>query len=174
MENKQIWTIGHSTRPFDEFVGILKSFNIEMVADIRSTPGSRRYPHFNKEQLIISLPENGIEYVHISGLGGRRKTRADSKNTRWRHTAFRGYADNMETDEFEVAIKDLERLASGKRVALMCSEAVWWRCHRSMVADWLKVEGWLVWHIMGIGKQEEHPFTVPARVVEGKLNYSEI
>ena len=171
MENNEIWTIGHSTRTFEEFVAMLKSFQIELVADIRSYPGSRRYPHFNKEILSSTLPENGIQYIHIQGLGGRRKAHTDSKNTGWRIEAFRGYADYMETDEFETAVKDLERLANDKRVAYMCSEAVWWRCHRSMVSDWLKVNGWTVWHIMGVGKQEEHPYTQPARVVDGRLVY---
>lgn len=172
MDNKQIWTIGHSTRTFEEFVDILHSFQIELVADIRSYPGSRRYPHFNKEILTNTLPENGIEYLHIPELGGRRKTRKDSKNTAWRHDAFRGYADYMETDEFKTAVKELESLANDKRVAYMCSEAVWWRCHRSMVSDWLKAKGWTVWHIMGKGKQEEHPYTQPAKVVDGQLDYS--
>ena len=172
MKNKQIWTIGHSTRTFEEFVAMLQSFDIELVADIRSYPGSRRYPHFNKEILSPTLPENGMEYLHIPGLGGRRKTRSDSKNTGWRHDAFRGYADYMETNEFETAVKDLEHLGSDKRVAFMCSEAVWWRCHRSMVSDWLKMNGWTVWHIMGSGKQQEHPYTAPARIVDGLLDYS--
>ena len=165
MENNEIWTIGHSTRTFEEFVAMLKSFQIELVADIRSYPGSRRYPHFNKEILSSTLPENGIQYIHIQWLGGRRKAHTNSKNTGWRNEAFRGYADYMETDEFETAVKDLERLAGEKRVAYMCSESVWWRCHRSMVSDFLKVHGWNVLHIMAIGKVQEHKYTAPARIV---------
>ena len=172
MKTKEIWTIGHSTRSFEEFVTMLHSFQIELVADVRSYPGSRRYPHFNKEILTKTLPENGIEYVHLLGLGGRRKTIADSNNMGWRHTAFRGYADYMETEEFENAAKELEVLAQAKRVAYMCSEAVWWRCHRSMISDWLKMRGWTVWHVMGTDKKEEHPWTGPARVIDGKLDYS--
>lgn len=169
----EIWTIGHSTHTFEDFTTILKSFEIEMVADIRSFPGSRRYPHFNKEPLAISLPKNGIEYVHLRELSGRRKALKDSKNTVWRVAAFRGYADYMATGEFKKAIVELEVLASKRRVAYMCSEAVWWRCHRSMVSDYLKNEGWRVIHIMGLNKGTEHPYTGPARIVEDKLVYGE-
>jgi uncharacterized protein (DUF488 family) len=166
-----IWTIGHSTRTLEEFVEMLHSFQIEMVADIRSFPGSRRFPHFNKESLEISLPENNIQYCQLKALGGRRKTNPDSKNTVWRHPAFRGYADYMETDAFKEGIKTLEEIALRQRTAYMCSEAVWWRCHRSMVSDYLKVHGWKVMHIMGVGKEEEHPYTAPAKIVNGDLSY---
>jgi uncharacterized protein (DUF488 family) len=171
-QNKNIWTIGHSTRSLDEFIAMLKSFQIELVADIRSFPGSRKYPQYNKEALEISLPQNNIRYFHLKNLGGRRKANPDSKNTAWRHVAFRGYADYMETDAFKEGIKELEKIALKKRTAYMCSEAVWWRCHRSMVSDYLKVNGWTVMHIMGIGKDEEHPYTSPARIVGNKLVYS--
>ena len=110
-QNKTIWTIGHSTRTLDEFIAMLKSFQIEWVADIRSFPGSRRYPHFNKEALEVSLPENNIKYIHFRELGGRRKARPDSINTGWRHTAFRGYADYMETDAFKKTTEELEFIA---------------------------------------------------------------
>ena len=169
---QKIWTIGHSTHPFNEFVAMLKSFQIELVADIRSFPGSRRYPHFNKEILENSLPLNGIEYVHLRELGGRRKTNINSHNTGWRVAAFRGYADYMETELFKKGIKELEYLAGKKTVAFMCSEAVWWRCHRSLVSDYLKFNGWTVIHIMGIGKGEEHPYTSPARIVDNRLVYT--
>ena len=170
---KNIWTIGHSIHPLDEFVLMLKSFRIELVADVRSFPGSKRYPHFNKEALVISLSLNGIEYVHSKGLGGRRKTNTDSGNTGWRLDSFRGYADYMETDLFKKAIEELECLGGKKRVAFMCAEAVWWRCHRSLVSDYLKHQGWTVIHIMGIKKGEEHPYTSPARIVCDQLVYSE-
>jgi uncharacterized protein (DUF488 family) len=170
-ENKTIWTIGHSTRHFEEFVAMLNSFNIELIADIRSFPGSRKFPQFNKEALEISLPQNGIEYVHIKDLGGRRKANFDSKNTGWRSAAFRGYADYMETSFFEDGIKKLVKIASQQRTAYMCSEAVWWRCHRSMVSDYLKLRDWKVMHIMAIEKATEHSYTAPARIVNGKLNY---
>lgn len=173
-ENKTIWTIGHSTRPFEEFVAMLHSFKIEAVVDIRSFPGSRKFPQYNKEALQISLPENKIQYVHLKELGGRRKVSPDSKNTVWRHIAFRGYADYMETNDFKNGIIELEKIAFKQRTAYMCSEAVWWRCHRSMVSDYLKVNGWEVMHIMGIAKEEEHPYTAPARIEKGELTYEEL
>ena len=170
-EEKKIWTIGHSTRPLEEFVSMLHSFNIEMVADIRSFPGSRKFPWYNKEALTISLPQNHIAYMHIKDLGGRRKANPDSKNTAWRHVAFRSYADYMETQDFKNGIRELENIAFIKRTAYMCSEAVWWRCHRSMVSDYLKLHNWKVMHIMSVDKATEHPYTAPARIVDGELNY---
>jgi len=169
--DKTVWTIGHSTRTLEELIEMLHSFKIEMVADIRSYPGSRRYPQFNKEALEISLPENNIQYIHLKELGGRRKENPDSKNTAWRHIAFRGYADYMETDAFKEGIKNLETIALKQRTAYMCSEAVWWRCHRSMVSDYLKVHGWKVMHIMAVAKEEEHPYTAPAKILHGELSY---
>ena len=170
-KNKTIWTIGHSTRPLEEFIAMLHSFKIELIADIRSYPGSRKFPQFNKEALEVSLPQNNIQYVHIKELGGRRKANPDSKNTAWRHVAFRSYADYMETGTFKEGIKELEQIALKQRTAYMCSEAVWWRCHRSMVSDYLKLRGWKVMHIMGMEKATEHPYTSPARIVDNELNY---
>jgi uncharacterized protein (DUF488 family) len=169
---KTIWTIGHSTHPLEEFMAMLESYRIELVADIRSFPGSRRYPHFNKEALQLSLPENGISYTHLKELGGRRKVSPASINTGWRVAAFRGYADYMDTEAFKQGIEELESLAEKQRTAYMCSEAVWWRCHRSLVSDYLKIRGWTVMHIMGIAKAEEHPYTSPAKVVNGVLSYA--
>ena len=174
MENKHlktVWTIGHSTHSLEEFVAMLHSFNIDTVVDIRSFPGSRKFPQFNQEALEVSLPENNIEYILLKKLGGRRKVNPESKNTSWRHAAFRGYADYMETDSFAEGIKELIAIAQQKRTAYMCSEAVWWRCHRSMVSDFLKAEGWDVQHIMQIGKSSEHLYTEPARIVNGELTY---
>lgn len=170
-ENKTIWTIGHSTRSFEELLLMLQSFNIKLVADVRSYPGSRKFPQFNKDALETSLPQTGIQYVHLKDLGGRRKVNPDSKNTAWRHAAFRGYADYMETTAFKDGIKELIAGALNQRTAFMCSEAVWWRCHRSLISDYLKVQGWKVMHIMGVGKAEEHPYTAPAKIVNGKLTY---
>lgn len=170
-EVKVIWTIGHSTRPFEEFFAMLHSFKIESLVDIRSYPGSRRFPQFNKEALEISLPQKNIQYIHLKDLGGRRKVNPDSKNTSWRHLAFRGYADYMETDTFKEGIKILEKIAMKQRTAYMCSEAVWWRCHRSMVSDYLKVHSWNVIHIMSVGKGEAHHYTAPARIEKGQLTY---
>jgi len=170
-DNKTIWTIGHSTHTLGEFIEMLFSFEIKLLADIRSFPGSRKFPQFNKENLEASLPENGIEYIHLKKLGGRRKVNPDSKNTSWRHLAFRAYADYMETEDFKIGIEELEAVAKKQRTAYMCSEAVWWRCHRSMVSDYLKSEGWKVMHIMSAGKEVEHPYTAPAKIVNGRLTY---
>ena len=166
-----IYTIGHSTHTLAEFLAMLKSFDIEVLADIRSLPGSNKYPQFNQENLEVSLPENGITYIHLADLGGRRKINKNSKNTRWRNASFRAYADYMETDAFAKAIENLESIASEKRTAIMCAEAVWWRCHRSMVSDFLKTKGWLVLHIMSVGKVQEHTYTQPAEIIDGQLSY---
>lgn len=168
-----IYTIGHSTHSITEFLGMLQSFDIKILADIRSLPGSRKFPQFNKENLIISLEEAGIQYIHLTDLGGRRKVKKDSKNNRWNNASFRGYADYMETEEFETAILKLKHLALEQPTAYMCSEAVWWRCHRSMVSDYLKTKGWTVLHIMAAGKVQEHKYTAPARIVDGNVLYSD-
>ena len=173
MEQK-IWTIGHSTHSLQHFVEMLQSFKIEVVADIRNFTGSRKFPQFNLESLQNSLSEYGIEYIHFKELGGRRKPKPDSKNTGWRVEAFKGYADYMETNDFLAAVKELQKIALKKRVAYMCSEAVWWRCHRSLVSDYLKFYGWTVLHIMDIGKSAEHPYTKPARIIDGELGYPKI
>lgn len=170
-ENKTIWTIGHSTHSLEEFIAMLQSSRIQLIADIRNYPGSRRYPHFNKDVLEKFLSQYNIGYVHVRTLGGRRKPNPGSKNTSWRNLAFRGYADYMETADFKTGIEQLEKMAITQRTAYMCSEAVWWRCHRSMVSDYLKAHGWKVMHIMGIGKEEEHPYTSPARIVNDELSY---
>jgi uncharacterized protein (DUF488 family) len=151
---------------------MLRSFEVELLADIRNYPGSRRYPHFNSDALQLALEAAGIEYLHLKDLGGRRKPRPGSRNDGWRVEAFRGYADYMETDVFAAAAGHLMRAASYKTTAFMCSEAVWWSCHRSLVADYLKARGWKVLHIMKEGKADEHPYTKPARIVNGELIYS--
>lgn len=170
-ESKTIITIGHSNRTFDAFLALLRSFDIELIADIRSLPGSRKYPYFDKEALQVSLPENGIRYLHLPSLGGRRKANKDTLNTAWRHLAFRGYADYMETSAFLNGIEELTAVAHNVRTAYMCSEAVWWRCHRAMVSDYLKLQGWRVLHIMSEGKATEHPYTSAASIENGRLNY---
>jgi uncharacterized protein (DUF488 family) len=173
-ENKVIWTVGHSNHALETFISILDTSSIQLVADIRSLPGSRKYPWFNQDALTNSLRVSGIRYVHFPGLGGRRKPAAGSKNTAWHNKSFMGYADYMEKEEFRTAIQQLERLASTERVAYMCSEAVWWRCHRSLVSDYLKVKGWKVLHIMDKGKIMEHQYTSPARLVSDELSYTGI
>ena len=171
MKTRTIYTIGHSTHPITEFLEMLHSFDIKLIADVRKLPGSRKYPQFDQENLKVSLKESGIEYVHMIDLGGRRKVKKDSKNTRWNNDSFRGYADYMETEAFENAVNKLEEIAAEKSVAIMCAEAVWWRCHRSMVSDYLKAKGWAVVHIMAIGKAQDHKYTSPARVVEDQVFY---
>ena len=170
--HQHIWTIGHSTHAWEHFLDMIKSFDIQVIADVRNFPGSRKFPQFNKDNLKKSLSGSGIEYVHFKELGGRRTTRIDSVNNGWRLASFRGYADYMETAEFRHAIQQLQLLAAEKKLAYMCAEAVWWRCHRSLISDYLKHEGWTVTHIMNTGKGEEHPYTNPARIVEDKLVYS--
>jgi len=166
-----IWTIGHSTRSFDEFQKLLEANEIKCLVDVRSFPGSRRYPHFNREELSISLDATGIRYEHVPELGGRRKPNADSVNTAWKNASFRAYADHMESAEFKKGIEKLLELAHQQSVAIMCSEAVWWSCHRSLIADYLKSEGVEVLHILSEAKVQSHPYTSAARIVEGKLSY---
>lgn len=172
-DNHIIYTIGHSTHTMDEFIEMLQSFTIAALVDVRRFPGSRKYPQFNKENIKAALENAGITYTHLEDLGGRRKVQKNSKNNRWRNDSFRGYADYMETKDFENAIKKLEAIALKQPTAYMCSEAVWWRCHRSMISDYLKAKGWKVLHIMAVGKAEEHPYTSPARVKNGHVFYSD-
>jgi uncharacterized protein (DUF488 family) len=173
MTAREIYTIGHSTHPFEEFLGMLRSFGIEVLFDIRRLPGSRKFPQFDRENLETSLEAAGIHYVYSEDLGGRRRPKKDTKNTRWNNASFRGYADYMETEDFGNAVAKLEQAALKKRVVYMCSEAVWWRCHRSMVSDYLKAKGWTVWHIMALGKVQEHRYTAPANVVGSRVSYSD-
>jgi len=168
---RSLWTIGHSTRSIDEFLELLRSFRIACLVDVRSYPGSRRYPQFNKENLCNAASTAGVAYVHMPELGGRRKAKPDSLNMIWRNESFRGYADYMETASFLEGIERLMELARERRTAIMCSEAVWWRCHRSLISDYLKVGGVTVTHILSSGKSAEHPFTSAAQIVNGKLSY---
>ena len=169
-----IWTIGHSILSIEDFIARLTSLEIALLADVRSFPGSRRYPHFNKENLSAALSDAGIRYEHFRELGGRRRPRPDSLNMTWRNESFRGYADYMKTLEFQQAIDRLKEAAATQTCAILCAEAVWWRCHRSLIADYLKVSGMTVVHILGLHKNEEHPYTSPARSVDGHLTYHEV
>ncbi len=171
IEPLTIWTIGHSTRTIEELLALLQENRIEILVDVRHFPGSRRFPHFNKAELATTLNVAGIRYEHLVELGGRRKVRADSRNVAWRNASFRGYADYMETEAFREGVERLLKIARSGRTAIMCSEAVWWRCHRSMISDELKAEGVRVLHILGAGKIQEHPYTSAARVVEGRVSY---
>ena len=173
-ESNTIWTIGHSTRTLEEFLQLLKGFGVKHLVDIRHYPGSRRFPHFNKDVLAESLKMQGIKYSHIVELGGRRKPLQDSKNTAWRVEAFKGYADHMESDEFIQGINMLQTIASREPTAYMCSEAVWWSCHRALVSDYLKWKDWKVMHIMNAGKAVEHPYSKAAHISNDELSYARI
>ncbi|MCI0747963.1 MAG: DUF488 domain-containing protein [Verrucomicrobia subdivision 3 bacterium] len=168
----ELWTIGHSTHSADDFVSLLQAQRIELLADVRQFPGSRRYPHFNREALKASLAKAGIGYKHFADLGGRRVPKPNSPNTAWRNDAFRGYADYMTSPEFDLAINRLATTAAEKRTAVMCAEALWWQCHRGLIADYFKVRGITVWHILPGGKIEEHPYTSAAQIVNGRLTYA--
>jgi len=156
----------------DEFVSLLKANEIKLLADVRAWPGSKRYPQFNKEALAESLSTHGIRYEHFPELGGKRKKKSDSRNTAWRNASFRGYADYMETEPFQRGIERLLVISMSEgSTAIMCAEAVWWRCHRSLIADYLKARGIEVLHIFGSTKVEVHPYTPAARIVNDKLSY---
>src|SRR5512140_477575 len=170
---ERIWTAGHSTLSAGAFLELLTSHEIAHLADVRRFPASRRYPHFNEQPLREVLNASGIAYHSFRELGGRRTPRPDSSNTAWRNASFRGYADFMETEEFRSGLARLMELARTGRTAIMCAEALWWRCHRSLIADRLKVSGTDVCHITGPGKSIPHPYTRVARIVEGKLSYRE-
>jgi uncharacterized protein (DUF488 family) len=165
------WTVGHSTMGVEEFVSLLRGYSIKALADVRRFPASRRSPHFNREPLSASLAEAGIEYLPLPELGGRRRPRPDSRNTAWRNDSFRGYADHMESEEFRSGVARLLDSARAKQTAVMCSELLWWRCHRALVADYLKAHGARVMHILGPEKSAEHPYTSAARLLNGELSY---
>jgi len=168
-----IWTIGHSTRTFDDFLALLAANAIEAIADVRRFPGSRRYPHFAREALEQALPAHGIDYRWLPQLGGRRKPAPDSPNSAWRNDAFRGYADHLSSAEFQEGLDQLLALAARRRTAILCAEAVWWRCHRALISDVLKVRGREVMHITDAKHAVVHPYTKAARVVGGKLSYAD-
>jgi uncharacterized protein (DUF488 family) len=146
-----VYTIGHSTRSSEELLTLLREAEVELVVDVRAFPSSRRHPQFNRSALADWLPAAGIDYQHMPGLGGRRSPLPDSGNTGWRETAFQGYADHMASAEFQRALAELEAAARDRRAAIMCAEAVWWRCHRRLIADALVARGWRVEHL-GIGE----------------------
>jgi uncharacterized protein (DUF488 family) len=167
-----LYTIGHSTRSFDELVSALKAHGIETLADIRAFPASRRLPHFNREALEESLPLQGIRYIWMKALGGYRKTtRQDSPHTALRNASFRNYADYTLTPEFEHAAAELLQIARVSRTAYMCAERVYFRCHRMIVSDWLVAHGHEVLHIDAEGPVRLHQLPAEARVVDGQVIY---
>lgn len=166
-----ILTVGHSTRPLEAFIAILQENGAECIADVRSIPRSRHNPQFNRDVLPESLSEAGIDYSHMAGLGGFRKPKPDSQNTGWKNAGFRGYADYMQTAQFQHSLEALLNLAKEKRVAVMCAEAVPWRCHRSLIADALVVRTIRVIHILAPGEIMEHVLTAGVRVEGGLITY---
>jgi uncharacterized protein (DUF488 family) len=166
-----VWTIGHSTRPLKTFLALLEQYQIEAVADVRRYPGSRRLPHYSQAPLDDALRQNGIAYHWIESLGGRRRPRPESPNTSWRNIQFRGYADYMAGPAFEGGLNELLDVAERLRTALMCAEAVWWRCHRALISDALSVRGIEVVHIIDETHAVVHPYTSPARIFRGQLTY---
>jgi len=173
---RTILTIGHSTRTIAEFIVLLKQVKIDLVVDVRSIPRSRKVPQFNLDMLPNSLALEGIGYQHLSALGGRRhhrKSEPPSTNTFWRVLAFRNYADYAQTDAFRVGLNELLTLTHDHRCAIMCAEAVWWRCHRRIITDYLLAQGILVEHIMGPGQVMSAVITPDAKLLpDGTLRYS--
>lgn len=166
-----VWTIGHSTRSADEFLHVLHAHDIEVVADVRRFPGSRRHPQFGGDALAARLAADGLDYAWLQRLGGRRSAPASEEHLGWRNPSFRAYAAYTWTEEFADGLVELLHIAQAKRTAMMCSELLWWRCHRALVSDVLRFLGVEVIHLMGEGAGSPHPYTSPARVVDGELAY---
>ncbi len=169
--NSTLWTIGHSTRPIDEFIGLLRAHHISLLVDVRTVPRSRYNPQFNTDTLAQSLHDAGLQYRHLPELGGLRKPKNDSLNDGWRNASFRGYADYMQTEAFHRAIDALITMGSQEKTTIMCAEAVPWRCHRSLIADALVSRGWDIRHIMSPEKATPHAFTSFAHFEKGVLTY---
>jgi uncharacterized protein (DUF488 family) len=169
--NKIIWTVGHSRRSAEEFINLLKSHDVEAVVDVRTVPRSRTNPQFNKDNLEQVLPRSGIHYTHRKDLGGLRHPQKESSNTAWRNDSFRGFADYMQTSEFDQALAWLASTAQEERTAIMCAEALPWRCHRSLIADALLTDGFEVVEIFGEGTSRKHALTSFAVVEGGKVTY---
>jgi uncharacterized protein (DUF488 family) len=168
---KAVLTIGHSARTLEDFLHLLKSHRVSRLIDVRKLPGSTAHPYFNQDELSAALKEAGIDYLHIPALGGRRRPQADSLNGGWRNRSFQGYADYMQTDEFERGLREVIVAAARRRVALMCAEAVPWRCHRSLIADALVACGIPVEHIMSPTRRQEHTLRPFARVRGTQVTY---
>jgi uncharacterized protein (DUF488 family) len=167
-----VWTIGHSTRTIDEFLHVLGAYGIETIADVRRFPGSRRHPQFGADALAASLRSQGVDYAWIGQLGGRRRLRDAAPSSAWRHPSFQAYADHIASDEFAQGLDELLHLAAASRTAIMCSELLWWRCHRAIISDVLVFSGVPVTHILSADKSSPHSYTSPARVVDGELTYA--
>ncbi len=166
-----IYTIGHSTRTFDDFAGLLEAHGVRQLADIRTIPRSRRHPQFERDALAVGLQARNIAYRHMPGLGGLRHPRRDSPNSGWRNESFRGYADYMATPAFDKALGELLVMAENLPTCVMCAEAVWWRCHRSLVADALVSRGIEVLHITSSGPPSSHKLNQMAHIENGVITY---
>lgn len=166
-----IWTVGHSTRSLAELVELLKQNRIGLLVDVRTAPGSRRLPHFSRAALAAGLPPLGVAYEHLPALGGLRRPTGSDENAGWRNASFRAYADHMQTPEFEAGLAALLERAASRRTAIMCAEAVPWRCHRSLISDALVARGHHVCHITGRGEPREHELTSFARVEGSRVTY---
>jgi uncharacterized protein (DUF488 family) len=166
-----IWTIGHSTRPLQAFLELLAHYRLEGIADVRRFPGSRRQPQYAEAALRAALAEHDIAYHWLPALGGRGRPRPDSPNTAWRNASFRGYADHIDSAEFAHGMSALLEFSGRLRTTLLCAEAVWWRCHRALIADVLCVRGIAVVHILDAKHTVVHPYTSSARIVQGRLSY---
>jgi uncharacterized protein (DUF488 family) len=166
-----IWTVGHSNRSAEDFAALLQQYGIKRLVDIRTVPRSRHNPQFNRDALPATLAAHDIAYLHMPGLGGLRHPRKDSPNTAWQNDSFRGYADYMQTPEFDASLRELIELAERERVAIMCAEAVPWRCHRSLVGDALTARGIEVVDIMSASSAKPHSLTSFARVDGKRVTY---
>ena len=167
-----LWTIGHSTLSADEFVGRLRAHRLEALADVRRVPGSRRHPQFAREAMEQWLADAGIGYAWLPQLGGRRRPSPKTPHTAWRNESFRGYADHLSSREFAEGMAALQAFALTRRTALMCAETLWWQCHRSLIADVLKVHGVQVLHVGAAEAETPHPYTSAATIVDGELTYA--
>lgn len=166
-----VWTIGHSTRSFEELVEALRSYGIEAVVDVRTVPRSRKNPQFNRDELEIKLPEVGIAYSHAKDLGGLRHPLVDSPNLGWQNDSFRGFADYMQTEGFRLALERLVLQAESAKTAIMCAETLPWHCHRSLIADALLVRGFEVVEIFDAAKSQPHKLTSFAVVADDRITY---
>lgn len=166
-----IWTVGHSTRTLEDFVAVISAYNVELIADVRRFPASRRLPHFNAADLEKDLARSGIEYKWLPSLGGRRQALLDSPNGGWTNSAFRGYADHTATEEFAQGLQELLTLNGGRNTAIMCAELLWWRCHRRIISDVLVSLEYEVIHIRDASFSEKHKLIQPAQLLNGDLTY---
>ncbi len=166
-----IFTIGHSTRPLNEFIQLLKAYQVKVLVDVRKVPWSKHNPQFNQETFGEKLKDNGLKYIHMPKLGGFRRPKPDSLNLGWKSPGFRGFADYMQSREFEENLEELIKIAIQKRVSIMCAEALPWRCHRSLISDALMVKGFRVEHILGLNQSQSHKIHSFAKVEGGALTY---